>query len=362
MEKDLYFLLLNLILIIIFLGILLFVSCNSYHTNNANGYFFTEGYQDKKMAYAAAQNTGAKSSVSPGYNPVTSYTVDSLDVQYHDTVDDIKSQSGLDVYTNTINIYDKSGNLVKLSIPGKMANTTYYEPGTMRYDPSNFVPSYEDTVYFSKLTGLSYSKPIENTNQQLGGFCSFNKDSPENLEKACNNLDNNTCASTSCCVLLGGHKCVSGDENGPKMQMNYNDTTIVNPDKYFYNGKCYGNCVNSMTTNNSLYDYNPFSSAFPINAPESILAPASVPSPVPAFGYSPVPASVPSPIPVTTLSQLPPPIYTPVQTPSPVPVTTLSQLPPPIYTPVQTPVPVTTISQLPTPIYTPAPVPSTFTM
>ena len=352
MKKDLYFLLLNLILIIIFLGILLFFSCESYPTNNVNGYLNVEGYQDKKMAYTAAQTkkANADTSVRSSTNPVTSYQADALDIQYHYTIDDIKSQSGLDAYSNTINVYDKSGNLVQLNVPAKMANATYYDPGAMRYDPSSFVPSYDDTVYFSKLTGLSYAKPIENTNQQLGGFCLYNRDSPENLEKACNILDKNTCASTSCCVLLGGQKCVSGDENGPKIQANYSDPTIVNPDKYFYNGKCYGNCVNSMSTNNSLYDYNPFSSAFPINTPESILA-APAPAPALALGFTPAPAlptphtppssviphslppkSIVTPTPHTPPSTVIPPSLPPktivIPTPSPPPTVIPPSLPP----------------------------------
>ena len=353
MEKDLYFLLLNLILIIIFLGILLFFSCNSYPTNNVNGYFFVEGYQDKKTAISTSiTKTGANTSVRSSNNPVTSYQAEALDVQYHDTIDDIKTQRGLDTYINSINVYDKSGNLVKLDIPAKMVNNTYYDPGSMRYDTSNFVPSYEDTVYFSKLTGLSYSKPIENTNQQLGGFCVFNKNSPENLEKACNKLDNNTCASTNCCVLLGGQKCVSGDENGPKLHVNYNDKSIVNPDKYFYNGKCYGNCVNSMTTNNSLYDYNPFSSAFPINTPESILTTHTF---SPPFGYSP--AHAPSPSPVQTSIPSPSPVQTSIPSPSPVQTSIPSPVQTYIPSPVQTSIPSPVQTSIPSPIQTSIPSP-----
>jgi hypothetical protein len=64
------------------------------------------------------------------------------------------------------------------------------------------------------------------------------------LEEKCNAVAPESCASTSCCVLLGGEKCVSGNENGPYMTANYTDYTLTarNKDFYYYQGKCYGNC------------------------------------------------------------------------------------------------------------------------
>jgi hypothetical protein len=43
-------------------------------------------------------------------------------------------------------------------------------------------------------------------------------------------------------VLLGGSKCVSGNENGPSVKSNYSDILVRNKDSYMYMGKCYGNC------------------------------------------------------------------------------------------------------------------------
>jgi len=46
-------------------------------------------------------------------------------------------------------------------------------------------------------------------------------------------------------VLLGGQKCVAGNENGPTMKANYSDFLVLNKDFYYYQGKCYGNCPNT---------------------------------------------------------------------------------------------------------------------
>ena len=82
---------------------------------------------------------------------------------------------------------------------------------------------------------------IENSNYQNEGFCKAS-DTFGNIEQKCNSLSNDICASTSCCVLVGGEKCVQGNENGPTKKVIYSDTTIKNRDAYYYQGKCYGNC------------------------------------------------------------------------------------------------------------------------
>jgi hypothetical protein len=185
-------------------------------------------------------------------NDSTKYDYNNLNIQYHDSSEDIQTQMGIDPSANLISILDSSGNRVQVPISSTMNDTTYYE-GKLRYDPSNYVPTYEDTIYFSKLTGLGYQTPIYGTDSQWGGFCSYNKNFPEKIEEKCGKLDNDTCATTSCCVLLGGVKCVAGDQNGPKNKANYSDTNIKRRDKYFFGGKCYGNCVDDQT---NYYNYN----------------------------------------------------------------------------------------------------------
>jgi hypothetical protein len=76
----------------------------------------------------------------------------------------------------------------------------------------------------------------------MGGACSYFKDQPDKLEEMCNSIDTNNCGAMSCCVLLGGAKCVSGNKSGPYNKLNYGDITVRDKDYYYHNGKCYGNC------------------------------------------------------------------------------------------------------------------------
>jgi len=189
------------------------------------------------------RNSPSESPISQELSEKTNYKTDNYNVQYHDSEKDIIKQNDLDVgLVKPIYVKDQSGNVVELPWTSVKGNTIYNEPGTFRYGSSNYVPNYEDSVYLSRLTGLSYTKPVYDTASQLGGFCSFNKNSNSNTEAACLKIDKNTCASTSCCVLLGGEKCVAGNENGPTIKSNYSDIYLKNKDFYFHQGKCYGNC------------------------------------------------------------------------------------------------------------------------
>ena len=136
----------------------------------------------------------------------------------------------------------KDGKLMEVPWTGSQTDINYNEPGYFRYQPSTFVPNYEDSVYLSRLTGLSTTKPVEDTASKKGGFCEYHRNSPIKIEEECGKLEKDACASTSCCVLLGGSRCVGGNEKGPSMKANYGDITIINRDHYFYKGKCYGNC------------------------------------------------------------------------------------------------------------------------
>jgi hypothetical protein len=143
----------------------------------------------------------------------------------------------------------KNDYILRLDLTDKLGSVTYNEPGYFRFGPSSYVPNYEDSVYLSRLTNIDWKTPVvdlgsevKNSGAQFGGFCSFNKSNPGQTELDCNKLDKNTCASTSCCALLGGQKCVAGNENGPTMKSNFSDIYIRNKDHYYYQGKCYGNC------------------------------------------------------------------------------------------------------------------------
>lgn len=166
-----------------------------------------------------------------------------INVQYHKTDAELMEEAKpTDVtFDNTI-IYDNSGNKIPYPSSSVQGSITYYTPGAYPYGTQNYVPNYEDSVFLSKLTGQSTVMPIYNTAKMLGGFCSyFQTQSPEK-EKICNQLDPNECASTNCCVLLGGSKCVAGDQMGPTLKSNYGDLFVRNKDFYYYQGKCFGNC------------------------------------------------------------------------------------------------------------------------
>jgi hypothetical protein len=200
----------------------------------------TEGYTDMKSNYAIAQKTAA-GIVDPSDNTVK-YNSDNFNVTYHESIEKILSQNDvLGIDSGNAYVIDKSGNKVKLPPVGMGVSPTYYVPGSYKFGASTYVPNYEDSVYLSKTTGESSATPLQ-TATVAGGFCQANKDYPEKLEEECMKTDVNACASTSCCVLLGGSKCVSGNEQGPKKRENYGDTRILNRDYYYYKGKCYGNC------------------------------------------------------------------------------------------------------------------------
>jgi hypothetical protein len=143
---------------------------------------------------------------------------------------------------NIVYVPGENGNVLAIPMPTIQSGFTYYQPDTYSYGSATYIPNYEDSVYLSRTTGLSTLSAIKDPAHIKGGICSYYKNQPQQLENACNSVDKNLCASTSCCVLLGGAKCVSGNENGPIVRSNYSDVYIPNRDFYYYQGKCYGNC------------------------------------------------------------------------------------------------------------------------
>lgn len=171
------------------------------------------------------------------------------DAAYHgDPTKDADSQMG--TYYN----FDSTGKLVQIEhSESNFAPVLYYVPGAYRFGTSNYVPNYEDSVYLSRVTRNALAQTAEaldknpfgkvvNTADTLGGFCNANKHSVQKIEEKCLALDKDACASTSCCVLLGGQKCVAGSKRGPTLTANYSDYELANKDFYYYQGKCYGNC------------------------------------------------------------------------------------------------------------------------
>ncbi len=165
------------------------------------------------------------------------YKADDTSVVYHE---EPSENSGV-FYT-----FNNQGQLIENTYTDtSFAPVLYYVPGAYKFGSSNYVPNYEDSVYLSRTTQLPQSSPVYETAGYPGGFCNQYKGNIEAIEEKCGALNVNTCASTSCCVLLGGQKCVAGNKNGPTRVANYSDYNLQNRDFYYYNGKCYGNCAGS---------------------------------------------------------------------------------------------------------------------
>ena len=177
---------------------------------------------------------------NPYIRSTSEYDANNLNVNYREssTSNNANNQEG----PGKMWIIDGSGKLISIPYKDVSNSTLYYEPGSYRYGPSKYVPNYEESIYLSTLTKKSTTTPILDAPYLKAGFCEENKSFPFKLEEKCNKLNRETCASTKCCVLLGGQKCVSGNENGPKFSHNYSNLNIKNRDFYYYQGKCYGNC------------------------------------------------------------------------------------------------------------------------
>lgn len=166
----------------------------------------------------------------------TKATADKLDEQ----VGNIPSENDLD---GIAFVPGPNNTMVELKPTGDLGGApTYYEPGTYKFGSATYVPSYEDSVYLSKTTGQSSVSTYLDKATMMGGACSYYKDHPDKLEEMCKSIDTNNCGAMSCCVLLGGAKCVSGNKSGPYNKLNYGDITVRDKDYYYHNGKCYGNC------------------------------------------------------------------------------------------------------------------------
>ena len=178
------------------------------------------------------------------YNKLTKYDTNNYNIEYHNDINTINSEqeTKYGLSSNSVRVKDQNGNTIIMTVPVIQGSITYYQPGSYRFGASSYVPNYEDSVYLSKTTGMGNFKKVQDTASMLAGFCRSYKNNPDKLEEMCRSTNKNKCGSTSCCVLLGGSNCVSGNENGPYMKANYSDVFIRNKDFYYFQGKCYGNC------------------------------------------------------------------------------------------------------------------------
>ena len=131
--------------------------------------------------------------------------------------------------------------------------TTYvtYEPyGKYKYGTQNYVPTYEDSIFLSKTYGV-FKNDVERKEHPerpkvktsfRHDFCSNPGFTKEDVDKICNQLPQDVCVDTSCCVSMAGEHCMAGDKQGPWLSYFYEDPFHQNKDYYYYQNKCYGNC------------------------------------------------------------------------------------------------------------------------
>jgi hypothetical protein len=213
----------------------------------SSGFAGSGSVNDNYKTQKAIDYQGLYGNTAPtedAYKKLTKFNMNNYDVEYHDDVQTILAEEdGYGLTTKNMTVKDMCGNTVIMPFPEIQGSTLYNEPGSYRFGPSSYVPSYEDSVYLSRtMIDLSANKQPSDQNIIANGFCDSLKDFPDKLEDQCRLTPPNNCASTSCCVLFGGKKCVAGNQQGPYIRANYSDIFVKNKDFYYYQGKCYGNC------------------------------------------------------------------------------------------------------------------------
>jgi hypothetical protein len=202
---------------------------------------------DKTMAMdgkIVLPTSDTKNMVDLSKNKYSNDLTSIMNIEYHQSDKELmKLNDGMDVSFGQTVIYDSSGNRYAYPTTQIQGDIVYYTPGSYSFGTSNYVPNYADMISLSKTTGIATTTPFRPENKSIG-FCNYNKNSLNNdiIEKSCRALNKDTCATTDCCVLLGGSTCIAGNEYGPSLKANYGDIFIRNKDYYYYRGKCYGNC------------------------------------------------------------------------------------------------------------------------
>lgn len=181
------------------------------------------------------------------------YDSNNYDVEYHNDLTDKNAQTGIyDTKFGSMFVKSDKGEIIEVPYQKDQVLSTYYEPGSFVYNASSYVPNYEDSILLTKTLGKENLKPMGITTDITGGFCNQMKNDPTAMEQTCDKIPANQCSSTTCCVLIGGQKCVAGDKYGPNNRANFTDPYLVNKDFYYYLGKCYGNCDKPFSIRNDI--------------------------------------------------------------------------------------------------------------
>jgi hypothetical protein len=210
----------------------------TYYNENTGKQLIMFTSKEKQIEYLEKQKINV---IDDDKTSNKAYNSDNTDITYHTDPEINSDESTAGV--GKMWVKDKDGTLISIPYSDAKNTTLYYETGSYPFGPSSYVPNYEESTLLSKYSNkITKDSNIYETASQKSGFCEATKSSIYEREQKCNQIDNDMCASTDCCVLLGGEKCVAGNQNGPSIKANYSDFLIVNRDYYYYKGKCYGNC------------------------------------------------------------------------------------------------------------------------
>ena len=138
----------------------------------------TEGYEDSTnkytekakeetiaRGYASGYAGSGQEPVTPSENSLYKYSTDNYNVEYHDSADVWKGKTEtMDLSFGNVWVIDASGNKVNIPYSSLSNFTTYNKPGTFTYGASSYVPSYEDSIYLSRSTGLPTVSAYNNNN------------------------------------------------------------------------------------------------------------------------------------------------------------------------------------------------------
>jgi hypothetical protein len=216
------------IFISVLVGIIIMV--NIFYPPQIDKYTSTILEPDISMNYTATDAQKLK----------TKYDTTNIDIEYHDDPTLIANSQG--VPFGAMVVFDNSGNKKVLKNDSIIGSPIYYDPAVMTYGPTTFVPNYENSIYMSGSGGKTAAAAAAGvvTDVSSADFCAQNAASPYTMEEKCQLTETGKCGEKSCCVLLGGTKCVYGDETGPFFSSNYSDIFVRNRDYYFYKNKRYG--------------------------------------------------------------------------------------------------------------------------
>ena len=90
-----------------------------------------------------------------------------MNVKYHDTISDIKSQNtDVNLSLSGTNYYDASNNIFQNAVANSQNTVNYNGPGKYKYGYQGYVPQYHESVILSKLTNIA-KKELKDNQKKL---------------------------------------------------------------------------------------------------------------------------------------------------------------------------------------------------